>query len=125
MPAVREGRRGDVPATGEGGLVAWAEGSRRRRAGGAVRDGLRFVFYGRVSTVLRGHEPYPAWVVRQPFTFLRASVAAERLFPGLTGLSPEQLIETAIEVTTSQLRIELMFPADDAADAYFRAHGPT
>jgi len=30
--------------------VAWAEGSRRRRAGGAVRGGLRFVFYGRVST---------------------------------------------------------------------------
>jgi site-specific DNA recombinase len=50
MPAVREGRRGAVPATGEGGLVAWAEGSRRRRAGGAVRGGLRFVFYGRVST---------------------------------------------------------------------------
>jgi len=50
MPAVREGRRGAVPAPGEGGLVAWAEGSRRRRAGGAVRGGLRFVFYGRVST---------------------------------------------------------------------------
>jgi transcriptional regulator with XRE-family HTH domain len=165
-----------------------------------------------LEAVLRGHEPYPAWVVRQPFTFLRANAAAERLFPGLTRLSPEQLIdvwfgpgpfrdrvlnwpeviqagltalrhaaadtgdaevirllqraqahtqdrlvmsgvdveaspvicpvfdlggqivrtistvmrfETAIEVTTSQLRIELMFPADDAADAYFRAHGPT
>jgi transcriptional regulator with XRE-family HTH domain len=164
-----------------------------------------------LEAVLRGHEPYPAWVVRQPFTFLRANAAAETLFPGLTQLSPEQLIdiwfgpgpfrdhvvnwpevvqagltalrhaaadtgdaevirllqraqahtrdrlvmpeadvaspvlcpvfelggqivrtistvmrfETAIEVTTSQLRIELMFPADDAAEAYFRAHGPT
>jgi hypothetical protein len=29
--------------------------------------------------------------------------------------------DTAVEVTTSQLRIELMFPADDNADAYFRA----
>jgi transcriptional regulator with XRE-family HTH domain len=154
-----------------------------------------------LEAVLRGHEPYPAWVVRQPFTFLRANAAAERLFPGLTQLSPEQLIdewfgpgpfrdrvlnwpdviqagltalrhaaadtgdaevirllqrarahtqdrpvmseadveaspvicpvfelggqivrtistvmrfETAIEITTSQLRIELMFPADDA-----------
>lgn len=28
--------------------------------------------------------------------------------------------DTAIEVTTSQPRIELMFPADDAAKAYFR-----
>jgi hypothetical protein len=32
-------------------------------------------------------------VVRQPFTFLRANIAAERLFPGLTQLSPEQLID--------------------------------
>jgi hypothetical protein len=32
--------------------------------------------------------------------------------------------DTAIEVTTSQLRIELMFPADDAAEAYFQAHQP-
>ena len=30
--------------------------------------------------------------------------------------------DTAIEVTTSQPRIELMFPADDAAKAYFRTH---
>jgi hypothetical protein len=29
--------------------------------------------------------------------------------------------DTAIEIATSQLRIELMFPADQAADAYFRA----
>jgi len=35
---------------GVDGLVAWAEGTGRRRAGGAVRGGLRFVFYGRVST---------------------------------------------------------------------------
>jgi hypothetical protein len=27
--------------------------------------------------------------------------------------------DTAIEVTTSQLRIELMFPADDAAESLF------
>jgi len=165
-----------------------------------------------LEAVLRGHEPYPAWVVRQPFTFLRANATAERMFPGLTQLSPGQLIdvwfgpgpfrdrvlnwpeviqagltalrhaaadtgdaevirllqraqahtqdrpvmseadveaspvicpvfelggqivrtistvmrfETAIEITTSQLRIELMFPADDVAEAYFRAHGPT
>jgi hypothetical protein len=30
--------------------------------------------------------------------------------------------DTAVEVTTSLLRIELMFPADDAAEAYFQAH---
>jgi hypothetical protein len=29
---------------------------------------------------------------------------------------------TAVEVTTSQLRLELMFPAADAAEAYFQTH---
>jgi transcriptional regulator with XRE-family HTH domain len=39
---------------------------------------------GRVlEAVLAGHEPYPAWVVRQPFTFLRANAAAlKRCSPG-------------------------------------------
>jgi transcriptional regulator with XRE-family HTH domain len=164
-----------------------------------------------LDKVLLSHEPYPAWVVRQPLTFVRANAAAEALFPGLTRLSPGQLIDfwfgpgpfrdcvlnwpdviqaglaalrraaaaagdaeatgllrraeahapdlpgspdvpagsfpvicpvfeldgqivrtistvmrfdTAIEVTTSQLRIELMFPADQAADAYFRTGRP-
>ncbi len=40
-------------------------------------------------------------------------------------ISTVMRFETAIEVTTSQLRIELMFPADAAAEAYFRTHGPT
>lgn len=164
-----------------------------------------------LEKVLRSHEPYPAWVVRQPLTFVRANAGAEALFPGLTQLTPAPLIDlwygpgpfrdqvinwpdvvqagltalrhtaadtgdaevirllrraeahtqdrpvmpephaepspvvcpvfeldgqivrtisavmrfdTAIEVTTSQLRIELMFPADDDAEAYFRTHGP-
>jgi transcriptional regulator with XRE-family HTH domain len=57
-----------------------------------------------VDRVLAGHEPFPAWVVRQPFTFLRANTAA-----------------TAVEITTSRLRVELMYPADEAAEAFFRA----
>jgi hypothetical protein len=40
-------------------------------------------------------------------------------------ISAVMRFDTAVEVTTSQLRIELMFPADEDADAYFRAHGPT
>jgi transcriptional regulator with XRE-family HTH domain len=161
-----------------------------------------------LEKVLRGHEPYPAWVIRAPLTIVRANTGAEGLFPGLTKLTPDQLIDlwygpgpfrdhvvnwpdvvqaglaalrhtaasagdteairllgraeahvrdrpamprvdtgsspvvcpvfdltgqavrtisavmrfdTAVEITTSQLRIELMFPADDAAEAYFRA----
>jgi site-specific DNA recombinase len=50
MTAVREGRQGTAAAAGVGGLVAWAQGSGRRRAGGPARGRLRFVFYGRVST---------------------------------------------------------------------------
>src|SRR6476619_4523889 len=50
MTAVREGRQGTAAAAGAGGLVAWAQGSGRRRAGGPARGRLRFAFYGRVST---------------------------------------------------------------------------
>ena len=50
MTAVREERQGTAAAAGVGGLVAWAQGSGRRRAGGPARGRLRFVFYGRVST---------------------------------------------------------------------------
>jgi len=43
-------KQGTSPAAGVDGLVAWAEGTGRRRAGGPARGGLRFAFYGRVST---------------------------------------------------------------------------
>lgn len=167
---------------------------------------------GVLSQVLSRHEPFPAWVVRRPFTFLRANRAAEALFPGLVTMTPEQVVdlwfgpgpfrdsvqnwpevlraglaalrrdaittddqqafallrraeaaattgaglghrlpsepvgdspvvcpiftvdgqtvrtisvvmsfETAVEVTTSQLRVELMFPADEGAEAFFSA----
>lgn len=38
----------------------------------------------------RGH---PAWVIRQPFTFVRANAGAEALSPGLTQLYADQLID--------------------------------
>jgi site-specific DNA recombinase len=48
------GRRRAVPAAcpepGCSTVVLWAQRSGRRRAGGPERGGLRFVFYGRVST---------------------------------------------------------------------------
>ena len=38
---------------------------------------------GRVlDKVLRRHEPYPAWVVRQPFTFIRPTPPPMRSSPG-------------------------------------------
>src|SRR2546421_12269511 len=48
MATARGGKR--EAAASAAGLVAWAEGSGRRPARGPVRGGLRFAFYGRVST---------------------------------------------------------------------------
>ncbi len=52
MPAASRRQAVPVPSKEPGcsGLAAWAEQSGRRRAGAPVRGGLRFVFYGRVST---------------------------------------------------------------------------
>ena len=50
MTTVRGGKRGTALATGADGLMGWAEESGRRRARGPARGGLRFAFYGRVST---------------------------------------------------------------------------
>ena len=50
MATMRGTTQGASPAAGVDALVAWAQGSGGRRAGGAVRGGLRFAFYGRVST---------------------------------------------------------------------------
>lgn len=50
MATARGTTQGVGSAAGVDALAAWAQGSGRRGAGGAVRGGLRFVFYGRVST---------------------------------------------------------------------------
>ncbi len=50
MATAREGKREAVPAAGGDGLVAWAARSGRPQTGGTGRGGVRFVFYGRVST---------------------------------------------------------------------------
>ena len=50
MSTARGGKREAVPAAGGDGLVAWAARSGRPQIRGPVRGGLRFVFYGRVST---------------------------------------------------------------------------
>jgi len=50
MAAMGEADGGTGPAAGGDGLVAWAVRSGRPRTGRPVRGGLRFAFYGRVST---------------------------------------------------------------------------
>ena len=50
MASAREGANETARAAGGESLVAWAARSGRPRATGLVSGGLRFVFYGRVST---------------------------------------------------------------------------
>jgi site-specific DNA recombinase len=50
MATTHEEKQGASPAAGAGDLLAWAEESGRRRVREPARGGLRFVFYGRVST---------------------------------------------------------------------------
>jgi site-specific DNA recombinase len=50
MAAVRAGTKDSTSAADAVGLVAWAQRSGRQRSGRPARGGLRFVFYGRVST---------------------------------------------------------------------------
>jgi len=50
MAAVRAGTKENTSAADTVGLVAWAQRSGRQRTGRPARGGLRFAFYGRVST---------------------------------------------------------------------------
>jgi hypothetical protein len=50
MAAVRTGTNGSTPAADTADLAAWARRSGRQRTGRPALGGLRFVFYGRVST---------------------------------------------------------------------------
>ena len=47
---VLDGKQGSAPAACANGLAAWAEASGHRRGKRSGGGGLRFVFYGRVST---------------------------------------------------------------------------
>jgi len=46
-----------------------------------------------VDAVLRNHEPYPAWAIGPALKFLGSNAAAERIFPGMTQMSPEALVD--------------------------------
>jgi transcriptional regulator with XRE-family HTH domain len=43
--------------------------------------------------ILTSHEPFSAWVARGALQFISSNQAAERLFPGLCTLSPEQIVD--------------------------------
>ena len=46
-----------------------------------------------LERVLRGHEPYPAWVVGRGLRFLSSNRGAEALFPGMCTMRPEEIVD--------------------------------
>lgn len=46
-----------------------------------------------LDRILRTHEPYPAWVGRSGFRFTAANRAAKALFPGLSKMPPEAIVD--------------------------------
>ena len=46
-----------------------------------------------IEEVLKKHEPYPAWVIGPGLQFLKSNTAAERVFPGIVGTDPRNLIK--------------------------------
>jgi transcriptional regulator with XRE-family HTH domain len=46
-----------------------------------------------LDRVLRGHEPYPAWVVGRGMQFLESNCGAEAVFPGMCSLQPEEIVD--------------------------------
>ncbi len=45
-----------------------------------------------MKEVLKKHEPYPAWVIGPGLHFIDSNQAAERVFPGLVGQNPRDMI---------------------------------
>lgn len=111
-----------------------------------------------VDELLARHEPYPAVLLGADNRVLRQNRSAERHFPGLADLEPEELarafvldraavaraegpvlpitlslggqavrvimalfrFENPADVTTAEMKVELFYPADAQAEAFFR-----
>jgi transcriptional regulator with XRE-family HTH domain len=91
-----------------------------------------------LDRVLAAHEPLPGWVIGRGLRFLQATAGAERLFPGLIGLEPRQVIEfwfgpgpfrervanwpDVVRATLTTLRREALLTGDvDVAELAHRA----
>ena len=46
-----------------------------------------------IEHVLTKHEPYPAWAILPGLRFIQSNQAAEKIFPGLVGMPPSQIID--------------------------------
>lgn len=46
-----------------------------------------------IDHILKKHEPFPAWVIAPGLRFMASNNAAEKIFPGLVGMEPIDLID--------------------------------
>jgi len=46
-----------------------------------------------IQQVLKKHDPFPAWVIGPGLQFLASNEAAEKVFPGMVGMDPKDLID--------------------------------
>lgn len=46
-----------------------------------------------IERVLHKHDPFPAWAIGPGLRFLDSNEAAEKVFPGMVGMEPSQLID--------------------------------
>ena len=45
-----------------------------------------------IDQVLKKHDPFPAWAIGPGLRFLASNQAAEKVFPGLVGMGPQEMI---------------------------------
>lgn len=103
-------------------VVAWARLSLRRQVARSPRSDLQALLR-RAEDHLKGVVlPEPTEIEGFPVVCPILRVHGRRV----RTVSTVVQFETAVEVTSSELRVELVFPADDESDAFFRelAAGP-
>jgi hypothetical protein len=97
--------------------VVWAGVAGLRREAAKSADPGLAVLLRRAESHLTGlPSPEPAASPDLPVICPRLTIGGRTV----RTISTVMRFDTAIEVTASELRVELMFPADDESDAYFR-----
>lgn len=75
-----------------------------------------------VNSVLSKHEPYPAWAIASGLRFIAANRSAERIMPGLIGMSLEALIELWCQPDEGESEADALRRTLTSLRHEFRAH---
>lgn len=97
--------------------IAWAGLASLRRETATSTDASLRALLARVEAHAKDiPHPEPSAAPDLPVVCPRLQIAGRTI----RTISSVMRFDTAIDVTASELRVELMFPADDASDAFFR-----